>query len=249
MDGGGNPAAGIGDGNRVVDETRDVLSGGNARDRPGQDVIEHQRGNAELGERASERFFDDAVDAAAHEHGAAFDVDGAHGEGEQHHPQDEPGRALSNGLFGNASGVEGGRAQIVENDGGGSPIRDKGEHHRGRNYNANPVIAWRCVGGSGHAAGAYWAFSSSLSSMVPTSSMPVRISTTTDPAHPATNINSTILMRKTVKPMIPICYLIGADFGAGIVAESCELRATSCELRAGRLPVARGPKRAASLLS
>ena len=138
---------GVGDGDGVVDQAGDVLAGGNAGDWAGQNVIEHQGGDAELGESAAERFFDDAIDAAAHEHGAAFDVDGADGEGEEHDAENKPGSAFADGLFGDASGVEGGRAKIVENDGGGSPIGDKGEHHRGRNYNANPVIASWCVGG------------------------------------------------------------------------------------------------------
>jgi hypothetical protein len=121
--------------------------GGNAGDRTGQDVIEHQGGNAEFGEGAAESFFHDAIDAAPHEHGATLHIDGADSEGEQHDAQNKPWGAFADGLFGDASGVESGRAEIVENDGGGSPVGDKGEHHRGRNHNANAVIAGWCVGG------------------------------------------------------------------------------------------------------
>ena len=154
MNRGGDPAVGVGNGDGVIDQASDVLSRRNAGDRPGQDVIEHQGGNTELGERAAESFFDDAIDAAAHKHGAAFHVDGADGEGEQHDAQNEPGSAFANRLFGDAAGVESGRTEVVENDGGSSPVGDKGEHHRGRDHNANPVIAGGCVGGRRHAAGA-----------------------------------------------------------------------------------------------
>ena len=58
---------------------------------PGEDVIEHQRADAEFGEGAAERFFDDAINAATREHGTAFDVDGAYGEAEEHDAEDEPG--------------------------------------------------------------------------------------------------------------------------------------------------------------
>ena len=79
-----DPAMGLGRGEGVIDQSRDVLPGGNARDRAGEDVIEHQGGDADLGQGPAHGLLDHAVDAAADEHGAAFDVDGAHREGEQH---------------------------------------------------------------------------------------------------------------------------------------------------------------------
>ena len=124
---------------QLIHQACNVLAGRNARDRPGEDVIEHQGRDAELGERAAESFLDDAIDAAAHEHGAAFHVNGTDSEREQHHAQNEPWRAFADRLFGDAAGVESGRTEIVENDGGGSPVGDEGEHHRGRHHNANPV--------------------------------------------------------------------------------------------------------------
>ena len=51
---------------------------------PGQDVVEHQGRDGELGEEAAHRLLDDAVDAAADEQRAAFDVDRAHGVAEEH---------------------------------------------------------------------------------------------------------------------------------------------------------------------
>ena len=106
---------------------------------PGEDVIEHQGGDAELGQRAAQRFFDDPVDAAADEHRTAFDVDGAHREREQHDPDDEPRGGLSDRLFGDAAGVEGGRSKVVQHDGGGPPVGDEREHHRGGDDDANAI--------------------------------------------------------------------------------------------------------------
>src|SRR5208337_2502957 len=71
-----------------VDEADDVLPRGNAADRAGKDVIEHQGGDAELCQRAAHGFLDHAVHAAAHEHAAALDVDGAHAVGKQHDAED-----------------------------------------------------------------------------------------------------------------------------------------------------------------
>ena len=145
VDGGGDPAMGIGDADGVVDQASDVLSRGYAGDRPGKDVIEHQGRDTELGERAAESFFNDPIDAAPHKHRAAFHVNGADRESEQHDAQNKPRGALANCLFRDATGIERRRTEIVENDGGGSPVGDEGEHHRGRNHNANPVVTGGCV--------------------------------------------------------------------------------------------------------
>ena len=134
-----DPAVGLGGGEGVIDQSGDVLSGRNPRDRAGQDVIEHQGGDADLGQGAAQGLFDDAVDAAADEHGAALHVDRPHGEGEQHDRQDEPGRRFPDGLFGDAGGIERGRPQVVQHDGGRPPIGDERQHHRGRDDNANAI--------------------------------------------------------------------------------------------------------------
>ncbi len=131
---------------RIVDEAGNVLARGNTGHRAGEDVVKHQRGNAEFGESAAEGFFDDAIDAAADEHRAAFDVHGADCEGEQHDAEDEPGSALADGLLGDASGVESGGSEIIQNDGGGPPVGNEGQHDRRRDYNANAVITRGCVG-------------------------------------------------------------------------------------------------------
>src|ERR1700681_2208622 len=96
--GAGNPAVYVGGDKGFVDQADDVLAGGYTGDRPGEDVIEHQGGDAELGQGAAQGFFHDPVDAAADEHGAAFDVDGPHGERKQHDSDDEPGGGLSDCL-------------------------------------------------------------------------------------------------------------------------------------------------------
>ena len=72
-----------------------VLSRGHTADWPGEDVVEHQRGDRELGQGAAQRFLHHAVDAAAHEHAAAFHVDRADGIAEQHDREDEPRGGLA----------------------------------------------------------------------------------------------------------------------------------------------------------
>jgi hypothetical protein len=94
-------------GQHFVHEAGDVLAGRDARDGAGEDVIEHQRGDAELGEGAAQGLFDYAVDAAASEHGTALDVDRAHGKGEEHDAEDEPGRGFADCLLGDAACIEG----------------------------------------------------------------------------------------------------------------------------------------------
>src|SRR5882757_10561047 len=97
---------GVHGGQDFVDEAGDVLAGRDAGNGAGEDVLEHQGGDAEFGEGAAEGFFDYAVDAAADEHGTAFDVDGADSEGEEHDRDDEPGGGFADSLFGDAAGVE-----------------------------------------------------------------------------------------------------------------------------------------------
>ncbi len=77
---------------------------------PGKDVVEHQRGDAQLGEGSAQRLLHDAVDAPAGKHGAALDVDRSHCKGEKHDPENEPGGGLANGFFRDAAGIKSGRA-------------------------------------------------------------------------------------------------------------------------------------------
>ena len=62
---------------KLVQQADQIQTRRNAADRPRQDVIEHQGGNGEFGQRRAHGLFDHAVDAATHEHAAALDVHGA----------------------------------------------------------------------------------------------------------------------------------------------------------------------------
>ncbi len=75
-------------GKQFIDQAGDVLSGGDAGNRAGEDVVKHQRGDAELGKGPAQSLFYHAIDAAAGKHGAAFHVDGAHGESKKHDAQE-----------------------------------------------------------------------------------------------------------------------------------------------------------------
>ena len=129
----------------VGQEAREVLSGGDRADRAGQDVVEQQRRDRELGQRAAHRLLDHAVHAAAHEHGAGLDVEGAHRVAEEHDRQHEPGRALADDLFGVAAHVVGRRRQIAQHDGRSPPEGDEGQHHRGGDEDLDdwPLQIWR----------------------------------------------------------------------------------------------------------
>src|SRR6202043_1665988 len=80
---------------QFADEPSGILAPGHAADGAGEDVIEHQSGDAELGERATESAFDGAIHAAADEHAAAFHVHRANGVRKNHDSQDEPGSRLA----------------------------------------------------------------------------------------------------------------------------------------------------------
>src|SRR5437763_16497247 len=94
---------------KVVYQTGDILSGRHTRNRHGEDVIEHQRRDAELCQRSAEGFFHDAVYATANEHRAALDVYRSHRERKQHHAEDEPWSGAPEGVLGDAAYIVGGR--------------------------------------------------------------------------------------------------------------------------------------------
>src|SRR5258705_43094 len=68
-----------------------------------------------------------AIDAAADEHAAAFDVHRANGVRKQHDGEDEPGSGLADVAFGFTARVIGGRGEVVQNDGGSFPEGNKGQ--------------------------------------------------------------------------------------------------------------------------
>src|SRR5215468_10272224 len=57
-----------------VEETAEILARRDAADGTGEDVVEHQSGNAEFSQTTAEGLFNGAINAAADEHAAAFDV-------------------------------------------------------------------------------------------------------------------------------------------------------------------------------
>ena len=103
--------------------------GRNGADRPGEDVVEHQGRDGELGEEAAHRLLDHAVDAAADEERAAFDVDHAHAAAEDHHGQDEPRRRRADGPLDDPADVIGRARQVAQDDRRRPPVGDEREHH------------------------------------------------------------------------------------------------------------------------
>ena len=133
-----------------VQQARQIETCRDAADRTRQDVVEHERGYRDLGERRAHRFLDDAIYAAADEHTAALDVDRSDGVGEHHDGQDEPRRRFANEVFGDGARVERGRAHVVQHDGGRPPERDERQHRgRGDEHTRRPGRDWlRCDGGA-----------------------------------------------------------------------------------------------------
>jgi len=113
-----------------VDETRQVLARRDPADRAGEDVVEHQSRDGDLGQSRAHRLLDHAVDAAPHEHAAAFHVHLANRVGEEHHRQDEPGRCRPDGLLRDAAGVKSRGSKVIQDNGGRLPEGDKREHGR-----------------------------------------------------------------------------------------------------------------------
>src|SRR5439155_3562758 len=111
---------------RFQRQADDVLSGGDAADRPGQDVVEHEGADGDLAGAAAQRLADDAVDAAADEHRTALDVHPPHGVAEAHDGQNEPRRRPADGLLDDAADVVGGGGEVAQDDGGGAPAADEG---------------------------------------------------------------------------------------------------------------------------
>ena len=116
---------------QFVDQADQVLARRHAADGAGQDVVEHQRRHRDFRQRRAHRFFDDAIDAAAGEHRARFDVDGAHRVREQHDGENEIRRRSAARLLDDAADVVGGRGEVAQHDRGRSPERDEGEHPGG----------------------------------------------------------------------------------------------------------------------
>ena len=100
----------------LVGQADDVLSGRDAADRTGQDVVKQKGRDRHLGERAAHRLFHDPIDAAADEHRAALDVDAPHRVAEQHDRQDEPWGRLADLRLDDPADVIGRARQIAQDD-------------------------------------------------------------------------------------------------------------------------------------
>ena len=140
---------------QLADQSGQILPGSDAADGASQDVVEHQRGDAEFCERSAERLFDRAVHAAAHEHAAALDVHGAHRVRKQHDGQNEPRRGFADVAFRFTARVIGRGGQVVQNDGRGAPERNKGEKRGRGDDDARNAVAPAACGGRGFGGAAH----------------------------------------------------------------------------------------------
>ncbi len=133
----------------VFDKAGEVLPGNDCADRSSQYVIEKQSRDGKLGQRPAHCLFHYAVDAAAGEHAARFDIERSNGVAEQHDREDEPRGTLADDLLGVTSGVVRRGSQVGENDGGRAPERNEGQHHRGGDED---LYGWfGSFSGGGHA--------------------------------------------------------------------------------------------------
>ena len=158
---------------QVVQEADDVLPGRDAADRAGENVIEQERRHRQPSQPASHGLLDDAIDAAAHEHGAALDVDAAHAVAEEHHAQDEPGRRLADLRLDDPADVIRRAGQVAKHQGRRSPERDEREHHArdDQNLSGRRTLALRSRRADGSRRVGVWGFGevgeSAISGLVP----------------------------------------------------------------------------------
>ena len=190
-----DPAVGVGGDHHFVQQSDNVLASRHTGDGAGQDVIEHQRGDAEFRECAPQSLFDNFIYAAAHKHRAALHVDGSHREREQHDADNEPGSGVADGLLGDPTGVKSGGGEIVQNDGRRAPVGDEREHHRRGDDDANTVGAIRSgLEGrrhSGEGRTQEWCVSSRPKRVSASSTNVIR-STRVEPTTPTANMASSI---------------------------------------------------------
>ncbi len=109
----------------IAEKAAEVLPCGRAADRSRQNVVKHQRGDAEFRKRPAKRLLHCTVDSAAYKHAAAFYIDRPDGIGEQHDREDEPRCGLADVAFGFTAGVIRRGSEVVQNNGGGPPEGDE----------------------------------------------------------------------------------------------------------------------------
>src|SRR5947209_19276281 len=91
----------------LSEEADDVLTRRDTRDRPCEDVIEHQSRDREFSQCPSHRLLDYSIDTSSREHRTTLDIDGSDGIGEEHYAEDEPWSRTTYGLLGYPSDVIG----------------------------------------------------------------------------------------------------------------------------------------------
>src|SRR5262245_47379385 len=100
-----------------------MLANRDARDGAGQNIVEHQGGDGQLGAGATHGFLHHPIHTAPREHRVRLHIHRTHGIRKEHHPEDEPWGRLPNGLLRNTTDIECRRAQIVQDNSGGAPER------------------------------------------------------------------------------------------------------------------------------
>src|SRR3954453_14230584 len=125
----------VGESEQLVYQVAQILARADGAGRTGKNVVKDKGRDGKARGEWSHAVADDDVDTTTDKHAAAFHIDGAHGKAEEHDAKDEPGSGFTDGMFGDASGVEHGGGEITENDGRAAPIADKGKGYGGGNDN------------------------------------------------------------------------------------------------------------------
>src|SRR5437763_13778849 len=133
----------------LLDEPAEVLPRRHSADRPGEHIVEQQRRNRKLCQTTTHGGLHHPVDPAPDEHGTGLYIERAYRSAEQHYGQDEPRSALTNYLLSITGHIIGRRGQVGKNDGGSTPERDEGQHHRGGDE--DPYCRFGSLNGCSHA--------------------------------------------------------------------------------------------------
>src|SRR5262249_37071613 len=115
-----------------VDDSSKILSGADDAYRTRQDVIENKSGNRKTSQKWPHRVAYDDVHTAAYIHAAAFQVHRPHGKTEQHDGENEPWRAFTDRVFGDAARIKSRRCQIAQHDCCAAPERNERKHYSAR---------------------------------------------------------------------------------------------------------------------
>src|SRR5581483_3915830 len=97
----------------LVGKARQILTGADHADWPGENVVEQERRDRDPSEELAHGVAHDDVNATTHEHGGALQIHRTDREAEQHDAKNEPGGAPPYGLFGDSAGVESRGSEIA----------------------------------------------------------------------------------------------------------------------------------------